>query len=81
MRSVRVRWSDGFETTGEVLRTHPGRDVALIRTDPRGREPLPVRVRPLQTGETVLAIGAPLDKQLQFPRVGDVEREFRRDDE
>jgi S1-C subfamily serine protease len=65
VKQVRVRWSDGFETTGEVLRTHPGRDVAVIKTDPRGREPLPIRVRAVQAGETVLAIGAPLDKELQ----------------
>jgi S1-C subfamily serine protease len=64
-RHVRVRWSDGFETAGEVIRSHKGRDVALIKTDPRDRSPLPVRTIAPQPGETVLAIGAPLDKQLQ----------------
>lgn len=64
-RAVRIRWSDGFETAGEVVRTHAGRDVALIKTDPRGREPLAVRTGAVQPGETVVAIGAPLDKELQ----------------
>ncbi len=56
---VRIRWADGIETDGEVLRAVAGRDVALIKTDPRGRRPLAIRFTPLQPGETVWAIGAP----------------------
>ena len=62
---VKVRWSDGFETLGEVIRTDKRRDVALVKTDPRGRSPLPLRTNAVQPGEDVYAIGAPLDPQLQ----------------
>jgi serine protease Do len=64
-KSVRVRWSDGFETTGSVIKTHGRRDVALIKTDTHGRAALPIRTTPVQPGETVLAIGAPADEALQ----------------
>ena len=62
---VKIRWSDGLEGVGEVIRTDKRRDVALIKTDPRGRQPLALhRVAP-QPGETVFAIGAPLDVKFQ----------------
>jgi S1-C subfamily serine protease len=64
-KTVKIRWSDGFETEGEVLRAHTGRDVALIKTDPRGRDPLPLRAQALASGDAVLAIGAPLDEKFQ----------------
>jgi S1-C subfamily serine protease len=58
---VKVRWSDGLEGVGEVIRTDKRRDVALIKTDPRGRQPLALRRTAPQPGDTVFAIGAPLD--------------------
>ena len=62
---VKIRWSDGLEGVGEVVRTDKRRDVALIKTDPRGRQPLALhRVAP-QPGDTVFAIGAPLDEKNQ----------------
>jgi S1-C subfamily serine protease len=63
--AVRIRWSDQVETQGVVVRTDPRRDVALIQTDTRGRRPLPVRFDALRPGDTVYAIGTPLDPQLQ----------------
>lgn len=63
--TVRVRWSDGFETQGEVVRSDKRRDVALVRTEPRGRSALPVSRRPLKVGAQVYAVGAPLDPKLQ----------------
>lgn len=62
---VTIRWSDGIETVGDVVRSHKGRDVALVKTDPRGREPLPVRLVPVQVGDSVTAIGSPMRKELQ----------------
>ena len=40
---VKIRWSDGLETAGEVVRSDVRRDVALIRTDTRGRPALAIR--------------------------------------
>lgn len=62
---VKIRWSDGLEGVGEVVRTYKPRDVALIKTDPRGRQPLALRRDPPQPGDTVFAIGAPIDPKLQ----------------
>jgi serine protease Do len=62
---VRVHWSDGFETEGEVVRVQKARDVALVRTGPHGRTPLPLRTAKATPGEAVFAIGAPLQEALQ----------------
>lgn len=62
---VKIRWSDGLESVGEVIRTDKRRDVALIKTDPRGRQPLAMRRETPQPGDTVFAIGAPIDPKLQ----------------
>jgi serine protease Do len=60
-KTVKVRWSDNFETVGEVLRTEKGRDVALIKTDSRSRLPLALRRNGASLGQEVYAVGAPLD--------------------
>jgi serine protease Do len=65
MKTVRIRWSDGFETTGQVMRTDKRRDVALIRSDTHGRSPLRVQRMTPELGASVFAIGAPLDPKLQ----------------
>jgi serine protease Do len=62
---VKIRWSDGIEGLGEVMRTDKVRDVALIKTDPRGRQPLLLRRDSLQPGDTVFAIGTPLSEKFQ----------------
>ena len=64
---VKVRWSDGFETLGEVIRSEKGRDVALVKTDPRGRQPLMLRTDGVQPGENVFAIGARLTRNTRTP--------------
>lgn len=63
--TVKIKWPDGLEFSGEVLRSDARRDVALIKTDTRGRPALMVRAEPLQPGDTVFAIGTPLDPSLQ----------------
>lgn len=62
---VKVRWSDGFETVGEVIRSDKRRDVALVKTDPHGRSALGLRRGALQPGEAVFALGTPLDPKFQ----------------
>jgi S1-C subfamily serine protease len=62
---VKLKWSNGTETLGEVVRVDRRRDVALIKTDAQGRAPLSLRLGAVQQGETVFAIGTPLDDSLQ----------------
>lgn len=62
---LKVRWSDGVETLGEVIRSDPRRDVALVKTDPRGRAPLKLSGKIPASGEDVYAIGAPIEQTLQ----------------
>ena len=62
---VKIRWSDGLEGLGEVIRSDRPRDVAVIKTDPRGRPPLRLQTSTPEPGSTVFAIGAPEDPKLQ----------------
>jgi serine protease Do len=62
---VRVRWPDNSESIGEVVRADSRRDVALIKVDKRKGIVLAMRHTPVDLGETVYAIGTPLDKSLQ----------------
>ncbi|HEY3695933.1 S1C family serine protease [Phenylobacterium sp.] len=64
-KTVRVRWSDGFETTGEVIRADRRRDVALVKTDPHGRPPLALQRGAPTVGDRVFAVGTPLKESLQ----------------
>jgi serine protease Do len=64
-RQARLRWSDGIETLGEVVRIAKNRDVALIKTNPRDRAPLALKRGPLTPGQRVHAIGSPLGKDFE----------------
>lgn len=64
-KQVRVRWSDGIETLGEVTRIAKGRDVAIVKTSSRDRTPLAVKRGPLNPGQRVYAIGSPRGKDFQ----------------
>ena len=58
---VRVRFSNGTEATGEVLRRDKVRDVAFVKVAGGDRPVLPIRAAPADVAEEVYAIGAPLD--------------------
>jgi S1-C subfamily serine protease len=60
---VKVRWADGLETIGEVVRRDNRRDVALIKTDAARHFPLAMRQEVPTVGEQVYAIGAPSSLQ------------------
>jgi serine protease Do len=62
---VKLRWSDGIETLGEVVRLDRGRDIALIKGESRGRAAFRARQGIAPVGISVFAIGAPLDRKLQ----------------
>jgi S1-C subfamily serine protease len=62
---VKVRWPDGSEGLGEVIRSDRRRDVALVKADPHGRQPLVLNQALPAVGDTVFAVGAPLQESLQ----------------
>jgi S1-C subfamily serine protease len=61
-KTARVRWSDGIETLGEIVRVSKNRDVAILKTNPRDRAPLALKRGPLTPGQRVYAIGSPKGK-------------------
>jgi serine protease Do len=62
-KQARIRWSDGPETLGQVVRVAKNRDVALIKTSPGDRSPLAIRRGPVTPGQRVYAIGSPRGKR------------------
>ena len=61
---IRIRFSDGKEAIGEVLRRDRLRDVALVKIEGGDHAALPIRAAPAAIAEEVFAIGAPLDPAL-----------------
>lgn len=57
---IKVKLATGRELVGEVLRSDTGRDVALVKTEQSGIEPLAIRTTEANVGEDVYAIGSPL---------------------
>jgi S1-C subfamily serine protease len=58
---VRVRFESGDEETATVLTSDPRRDVALLKVERSGTGGLPIRFDQPAVGDTVYAVGAPLD--------------------
>ena len=75
---VRIRLSMGAELLGRVERRHKERDVALVRIDAHGTQPMPIRPRPASVGEDVYAVGTPMDEQLTATVTRGVVRALRR---
>ncbi|HWA60087.1 MAG TPA: serine protease [Caulobacteraceae bacterium] len=63
--AVKIRWSDGKEAPGEVVRISKGRDVALIKVDPGLHAPLPLRRDEPPVGDPVFAVGALFGERFQ----------------
>jgi serine protease Do len=61
--TVRIRWADGKEGVATVVRTSKLRDVALLKTDAGGRNPLPMQDTLPPVGSTVYAVGSPEGQQ------------------
>ncbi len=57
---VRVRLPGGRELVAEVVRLDAARDIALLKTEPPGVRPLPLRMGQPGIGEDVYALGSPL---------------------
>jgi S1-C subfamily serine protease len=64
-RTVRIRWQDGSEGPGEVVRSDARRDVALVKVQSSIASPLALHLALPAQGEAVFAVGAPLDPGLQ----------------
>ena len=64
-KSLRVRWPDGIERPGEVVRVAKERDIALVKTEARDRMPLAIKRGAVTPGQRVYAIGTPKDKMFQ----------------
>lgn len=64
-RAVRVRWADGTEGPAKIVRTDRERDIALLKTDSIPGQALALHMALPAQGDTVFAIGAPLDPSLQ----------------
>jgi S1-C subfamily serine protease len=62
---VRIRWADGGEAEGEVVRADARRDVALIKVAAAKGRPLAIRRTAVDLGETVYAIGTPMSDAYQ----------------
>jgi len=58
---VRVHFESGQEAIATVLATDTRRDVALLKVDGSGTGGLPIRFDQPAVGDTVYAVGAPLD--------------------
>jgi serine protease Do len=64
-KHIRARWPDGIETVADVIRVAKDRDVALVKTNPRDRSPLPIRRGAVTPGQRVFAIGSPNGQKFQ----------------
>lgn len=62
-RFVKVKLATGRELVGEVLRTDARRDMALVKTENIGADPLAIRPGESNVGEDVYAIGSPLGEK------------------
>lgn len=77
---VTVRLYNGREITGEVVRSHPHRDVALVLVEEKGYPALPIRPTPLGVGEEVYAVGSPLSKAMSTTVSKGIVSAFRHED-
>jgi serine protease Do len=64
-KEIRVRWSDGIETTAQVVRASKDRDVAIVSTISRDRTPLAIKRGAVTPGQRVYAIGSPKGSTFQ----------------
>jgi hypothetical protein len=60
-----VRFRDGREYEGRILRRHGERDVALVKIDATSLPVLPLRTQAAKVGEAVFSIGAPQFQALE----------------
>ncbi len=58
---------NGKEQRAAVVRSHPGRDVALLKLEHRfDAEPMQIDAGEVSLGEEIYVVGTPLDERLEF---------------
>ncbi|MEZ4799580.1 MAG: trypsin-like peptidase domain-containing protein [Flavobacteriales bacterium] len=62
--TVKVKFHDGSNAIGIVLRKHPDCDLALIKVDISNLVPLPIAESEIEFGEDVYVLGTPADTLL-----------------
>jgi S1-C subfamily serine protease/chromosomal replication initiation ATPase DnaA len=60
---VTVKLTTGRQMPGEVLRSHKGRDVALVKVNETAMNALPMQLEPPDVAAEVYAVGTPLDER------------------
>lgn len=63
-RFARIRMLSGRSVVGEVMQSHPVRDIALIKIEGTGYPAVSIRETPAKVAEEVYAIGAPQSREL-----------------
>jgi len=64
-KKIRIIYANGVMAEGQVLKSEPRQDVALVQVDNQPLSGLPVRLEDLPVGTDVYAIGAPKDMAYQ----------------
>lgn len=77
---VKVRFANGEETIGKVIRTDTRRDVALVVLDKAGTGGLPLRFNHPEVGSDVYAVGSPLDVDLNVTVTKGIVSAYRNED-
>ncbi len=78
---VRLRLKGGRVIPGEIVGSDPDTDLAVIRCDPTGAEPLELRVQRARLGELCFAFGSPLGEYTESVTFGIVSGLDRRSQE
>jgi len=61
---VTIKLTTGRHLPGEVLRSHKGRDVALVKVNESAMNALPLQIEPPEVAADIYAVGTPLDENL-----------------
>ena len=61
---VTIKLTTGRQMPGEVVRSHKGRDIALVKVNEAAMEALPLQLDPPDVAAEVYAVGTPLEERL-----------------
>lgn len=78
---VKIKLATGRELLGEVLRSVPSRDVALVKTEPVALAPMALAIADPRVGDEVHALGSPLGESLSGTVTRGVMSSFREIDQ